>query len=111
MGGDLAPSFWGRKKISRTNFSEKISILTPNISDDLLFSHRSYFVSLSLLSEIQYNRFDKKSLFKKNSPFFLFFSQFVLCHASSNTISRNSVTGGMDGGMDVWAVPSTSNFG
>ena len=63
IGGDLAPSLGGRKKLSRKQFSNdlfrrKFYILTPTISDDFyFFSHWPYFVCLfpvSTVSEIWY---------------------------------------------------------
>jgi len=54
LGGDLAPSLGGRKKVSNDPFKEKISIFTPKVSDDLLLviDRLLSVICLSLLSEI-----------------------------------------------------------
>src|SRR6218665_2377038 len=76
-GGDLAPSLGGRKIFSRTKISElrffrkKISIFTPKIYDDFLFSHRPGFQILRFFTvlNVVYDPFftRKTTISEKNS--------------------------------------------
>ena len=109
--------FGGREKNWRTKFSNdlfkgKISILTSKISDDF-FSHWPYFVYLLSVSTVNlilcnniYHRFLAKKPYLRTKHFFMtpFFSQFVLCHASNNTNSRNTKE------TNAWAVPHLKFF-
>ena len=75
MGGDLAPSLGGRKKIF-ADLSGKISIFTPKNSDDLflvinqVFQILCVFIAVSLLYQMSYMTLSsqQKALFQqKNS--------------------------------------------
>ena len=102
---------WGeREKIGMTPFKKKNSISEPKISDDL-FSHLLCFFCLSLLSDIWYITYMALFYIRKTSiseqnipPWHLFFTQFVLLHASDNASSGNI------GVTDTWAVPHLKFF-
>jgi len=70
------------RRVWGNDFFGKIPILTPQISDDLFFSHLPYFVCLLPVSTVCnpiYNIYDKKLYFRKNpsiTPFFLVSSYF-----------------------------------
>src|SRR6218665_2070355 len=77
----------------------KIAITTPKIYYDLCFSHRPYFFNvfcLSLSSEILYGPMKNLYFRTKNPSGYLFFTQFVLSHASGNTRSTSRNVGGTD---------------
>src|SRR6218665_2199049 len=84
-----------------TLFPEKISILTPKISDDLFFSHRPGFSDFTFLYSIKCRI--RPFLHQKNHYFgkefldrTIFFTLFVLSRASDNTTSLN-IGGSMHG--------------
>ena|SRR6218665_1844020 len=86
-----------------TFLKEKISILTPKISDDLFFSHQPFFLTSSHI--LIYNVYDsflneKRLLNQNNSSFTPLFSLLQLLQTSNNTTSQNI------GGTDAFWGPS-----
>ena len=95
--GGTDQDFW------MTVFSEKISIFTAKISDDLffLFSHRPGFSDFPVLfTDFPYLYYVKCRMwpFPHKKP--TFFTLFILSHTSDNTTSQN-----IGGGTNAWAVP------
>src|SRR6218665_1882878 len=93
-----------------TFFSEKISIFTPKISDDLFLVIDQVYQILSFIYCVKCRI--RPFLHKKNSYFrkefldkTIFYTLFVLSRASDNTTSLNI------GGTNAWAVLPTSNLG
>ena len=118
-GRRLGAEFGGQKKFREPNFRmtffrKKFPVFDAENKILVTFLVIAYILSvfcLSLLSEIWYitymTLFFTNNLYlrTKNSFITLFFNQFVLCHASNNTISPNI------GRTDAWTVPHLKFWG